>query len=106
MLAGSLGMLFTAPTGAALLGLTFVAACMLALVTYWRLAIATALRHSFHFGPKFWLAVAGALFVAIEVHGWFSGPETILLLVLPPAASAGYFAWLQRRSSFGLSDEG
>lgn len=106
MLAGSVGMLFMAPTGSALLGVVFVAACILAIVTYWRLAIATALRRSFNFGAVFWLAVAGASFVAAEIHSWFSGTESLLLLVFPPTASALYFSWVQWRGAFELSDEG
>jgi len=106
MLAGSVGMLVVAPSGSALLGIAFVAACVLSLVTYWHLAITTALQRQFTFGAMFWLSIASASFVAVEVRGWFSGTESLLLLVGPLVASTLYFSWLQRRGNFRRGNEG
>ena len=101
MLVASLAMLISSPTISAFYGVAFVAACLLAIVTYWRLALVTALQRPYTFGPMFWLATLCAFYVAVEVSGWFSGIQSLLLLIGPPVGSAIYFSILQCRGFTG-----
>lgn len=96
MLVTSVAMLYTGPMANAIHGIVLAAASLLALATYWRLALATAADRKFRFGGWFWLALACAALASYEFDKWFGGPEASLLLIAPMVLSTVYFIYKQR----------
>jgi hypothetical protein len=79
----------------AVLGATASAA--VALIAYWRLALATIERRQFHFGPIYWVGVAVVAFAVVGAITFLPKREFWLLVLAPPILSGLHFSWLQAR---------
>jgi hypothetical protein len=74
----------------------WIIGCVLALIEFWRLAVATVTNRAFSFNSVFWLGIAGAIFSVTEVSAW---SESLLVMTacIAPAICALHFAYLQYR---------
>jgi hypothetical protein len=70
--------------------------CVLALISYWRLAVATVVARRFNFGAQFWIGVVGAGFAVSEVSGWSDG-LLVKVLIYCPTICAAHFSYLQSK---------
>jgi len=85
--------------------LLMLAGWALALVSFWRLAIATVAGRRFRFGVVFYLSVAGAVSGVMEFSGHLARVDIKALLFVAPACCALHFVYLQRRRMPASQDQ-